>query len=171
MMGRPTKLDMKSAEAIVAALAVGAPVRSACKAAGIGATTFKTWMSRGKSDAPEDAPFRAFRATVKRANAMAQVHALTTLNKAMRNHWQAAAWYLERTDPKRWGRKPVPAEEPKPERPLIVNVITRDTVDPARRFPPPRRTQTAPLAGSNREEIEARPEALAIGSTGATGRP
>src|SRR4051794_21218430 len=63
-MGRPTKLGEATARAIIDALKVGCPVRVACQAAGVGSTTFKTWMVRGTSGDESDAPFRAFRADV-----------------------------------------------------------------------------------------------------------
>ena len=126
-MGRPTKLEPATVKAIATALGIGAPIGSACRAAGIGVTTFKTWMERGRSEAEDDAPYRAFRASVKKARATAQIHALAMVRRAMPDHWQAAAWYLERTDPKRWGRKLAPPEpQPAPPPRASITIFIRN---------------------------------------------
>lgn len=103
-MARPTKLDQATARTIIDALAVGCPIRVACQAAGVGATTFKTWMARGSSGDESDAPCRAFRADVKKARAVGEAAALKVIHEAMPTTWQAAAWFLERSRPERWGR-------------------------------------------------------------------
>jgi hypothetical protein len=64
---------------------------------------FKAWLARGQSDDPADGPFRAFRAAVRKARAQGEMHALRVIQAAMPSHWQAAAWFLERSNPKRWG--------------------------------------------------------------------
>src|SRR5688572_11007505 len=103
-MGRPTKLDARTSKAIFDALTVGCSIKTGCRAAGVGLTTFKTWMARGKSDRRADATYRAFRAGVKKARARGEAHALKIIRRAMPDHWQAAAWFLERSAPRRWGR-------------------------------------------------------------------
>ena len=103
-MGRPTKLDETTARAILDALKVGCPIRVACQAAGVGPTTFKSWVARGKSLDEADAPFRAFRADVQKARAAGEAAALKVIHEAMPTTWQAAAWFLERSRPERWGR-------------------------------------------------------------------
>jgi hypothetical protein len=104
-MGRPSKLEDATAEKIIDALKVGSPIRVACRAAGIGQTTFKAWMTRGNSEADDDAPYRAFRADVKKARAAGEAAALKVIHEAMPTSWQAAAWFLERHWPERWGRR------------------------------------------------------------------
>ena len=103
-MGRPTKLDEATAQALLDALKVGCPIRVACQAAGVGPTTFKSWVARGKSRDEADAPFRAFRADVKKARAAGEAAALKIIHAAMPTTWQAAAWFLERSRPERWAR-------------------------------------------------------------------
>ncbi len=103
-MARPAKLNDETVKTIVDAIKVGCPIRVACQAAGIGLTTFKSWMIRGKSTAEIDAPFRAFRAALKKARSHGETYALGIIQAAMPDHWQAAAWFLERSKPRRWGR-------------------------------------------------------------------
>jgi hypothetical protein len=103
-MARPAKLTDETAKVIVDAIKVGCPIKVACQAAEIGSTTFKSWMARGKSEDEADAPYRAFRAAVRKARAHGESFALKVIQDAMPDHWQAAAWFLERSQPTRWGR-------------------------------------------------------------------
>ncbi len=41
---------------------------------------------------------------IERSLAQAEVHAVLEIRKAGAKNWQAAAWYLERRWPERWGR-------------------------------------------------------------------
>ena len=55
--------------------------------------------------------------------AKADLRDLTVINKAANaGHWQAAAWYLERSDPKHWGRRVVidKERERKPKAPKVI---------------------------------------------------
>jgi hypothetical protein len=98
-MARPAKLTDELTTVIVDAIKVGCPIRVACQAGGIGLTTFKTWLTRGKSEDEADAPFRAFRAAVRKARAHGESFALKVIQDAMPDHWQAAAWFLKRSKP------------------------------------------------------------------------
>jgi hypothetical protein len=104
-MARPSKLDEQTAQTIVHALELGVTIKTACQAAGIGGTTFKTWMARGRSDDAADALCRAFRSDVKEARAHGELADLKVIHEAMPTTWTAAAWYLERSRPERWGRR------------------------------------------------------------------
>ncbi len=56
-------------------------------------------------DVLEDAEYRAFRTSVKMARASSESDALAVIRQAARDGtWQAAAWYLERSNPRRWGK-------------------------------------------------------------------
>ena len=127
-MGRPTKLDEATARAIIDALRVGCPIRVACQAAGVGPTTFKSWVARGKSPDEADAPYRAFRADVQKARAAGEAAALKVIHAAMPTTWQAAAWFLERSRPARWAR--AGRYDRKPEAEALT---VRDAIMEARR--------------------------------------
>jgi hypothetical protein len=103
-MHRPAKLTDETVGVIVDAIKVGCPIKVACQAAEIGLTTFKSWLARGRSEDEADAPYRAFRAAVKKARAHGESFALKIIQDASPDHWQAAAWFLERSQPTRWGR-------------------------------------------------------------------
>ena len=123
-MGRPSKLDEARVAALIDALKVGCSAEVACRAAGIGRSTFKAWLARGKSPDPTDAPYRAFRAAVQKARAHGEYHALGVIQAAMPTHWQAAAWFLERSQPRRWARvdrlKAAASDVEKP--PLVIRI-------------------------------------------------
>lgn len=46
-----------------------------------------------------------FRAEVEKAQLKPTIKAITTVQSAMADHWQAAAWWLERQNPERFGLK------------------------------------------------------------------
>lgn len=50
-------------------------------------------------------PYRALAAGIKRAEGRAKAYAVGRIRAAMPKHWQAAAWYLERTDPETFGQR------------------------------------------------------------------
>ncbi len=63
------------------------------------------WANKPRPFKTEEWPFVVFMAQVMRARAAAEVRALHQINSAMGNNWTAAAWFLERTNPERWGRQ------------------------------------------------------------------
>jgi hypothetical protein len=61
------------------------------------------WDHRPEEFDPIEWPYVVFHQTTARARAMAEVRATTQIMAAGRQHWQANAWYLERSFPDRWG--------------------------------------------------------------------
>ena len=59
-------------------------------------------MKRGRAG---ESPFREFQEAVKAAEATAEARAVAVIVGAMLEDWKASAWYLERKNYKRWGRK------------------------------------------------------------------
>lgn len=108
-MGRPTKLTPRVQEIVTKALEAGAFFSVACELAGIGDSTGYRWIEEGDKGR---SPYREFRDAVKKAEAASEFDALATIRGAARDGtWQAAAWYLERKHPDRWGKRvpmPVP---------------------------------------------------------------
>ena len=105
-MARPTKLTPAVHDAIVASLRAGAYIETAAAAAGVSASTVHAWLRRAE-DHPDDcgSPFLEFLEAVERARAEAELEAISVIRDAAPRSWQAAAWYLERSYPKRWGRQ------------------------------------------------------------------
>ena len=104
-LGRKTLLlDTEKIDRLCDALLAANSVRNACALACIGEATFHRWMHDADS-APEGAALREFRERVKRARAEAEHRNVMVIQRAARKNWTAAAWYLERSNPREWGRK------------------------------------------------------------------
>lgn len=98
-MPRPTKLTPERAEALIELLRDGVYVETACAACGVGTSTFYRWMTIDRE------PYVEFRDAVKKAEAEAETRAVEVVRNAATTSWQAAAWWLERKFPERWGRR------------------------------------------------------------------
>ncbi len=103
--GRPRALSAEVRSKIVEGVRAGLFLATACRAAGITPSCFYHWRRKARNRHPDAAGFRAFFHTVKRASAQAECEALERVRLAAGNSWQAAAWFLERRFPERWGRR------------------------------------------------------------------
>jgi hypothetical protein len=108
---RPSKLTPQTTATLCEALTAGAYLETASRAAGIAPSTLHGWLQRGRlaeqSDNPksDDLPFLELLEAVKKAQAAAEIAALSVIREAAeRGTWQAAAWFLERSNPDAWGR-------------------------------------------------------------------
>ncbi len=101
-MARPTACTLDLTDKVCAALTKGAYAVDAAASVGIDASTFYNWMRRGKKAAAGDDVYVEFFHAVK----LAKSARVQTLCEAISSEptWQAKAWLLERTDPKRFGR-------------------------------------------------------------------
>lgn len=103
--GRKSKLDNDRREKLLKAIRVGNDKKVACALAGISETTLYRWLeqSKKKNATPE---LREFRESLERAEAEAEVLKVSRIAQAADNgRWQAAAWWLERKYPERWGQQ------------------------------------------------------------------
>lgn len=115
-VGRPTKFTAERRECILDAIRAGNYVETAARAAGVGKSTFYEWLER----------FPEFADAVEKARAEAETRYVAVIEQATVTSWQAAAWWLERSAPDRWGRrerghvagfnKPLRPPEPEPPR-------------------------------------------------------
>lgn len=115
--GRPSKFTPECRNRIVSLINAGNYLDTACQAAGITYSTYREWIKRGQReyDRLEMSPrakvkesekdYLDFFEAVQKAEATAEARNLTIINKAAEKNWQAAAWFLERKAPDRWGRK------------------------------------------------------------------
>lgn len=103
MKGRPTKLTPELQEKIVRVIRAGNYIKTACLACGITQMTYERWMKRGSES--KRGIFVDFVEAIKKAEAEAEVANLKIVEVASCRNWQAAAWFLERKYPDRWGRK------------------------------------------------------------------
>lgn len=101
-MARPTKLTKQVRDAIILAVEGGTYLSMAAEYAGVSRSTLHLWMVRGEAG---EKSFSEFSDALKKARANAQVRSIALIRQAANNGtWQAAAWYLERSDPEHWGR-------------------------------------------------------------------
>ena len=104
MPGRPTKLTPQVQARIVQAIVGGNDITVAAAYAGIGKTTFYEWLERGRK--AKTGPFADFADAIQKAQADAETRNVALIAKAAQEGtWTAAAWWLERKYPERWGRK------------------------------------------------------------------
>jgi len=110
-----TKLNPERQSRIVESLQQGNYIETSARYAGITPQVFYKWMKRGISERqliqdgveanPEETIYVDFVEAVEKARAQAEMRHVGLIQKAaVDGTWQAAAWYLERSYPKRWGR-------------------------------------------------------------------
>lgn len=105
--GRRLRLTDEIERIIVETLQVGATFEAAAGRAGVAVQTIHEWRRRGRgedADRPSTPRLAAFAAAVEKAMADAETGCVSTIRKASRTQWQAAAWLLERRHPERYGR-------------------------------------------------------------------
>lgn len=103
-MGRRTKLTPEVQDRVLSAVSAGNYLETAAQYAGIDASTLRRWVVKGEAAGAAE-PYRTFCAALKSARAAAEVRSVALIQQAATDGtWQAAAWYLERSYPDRWGR-------------------------------------------------------------------
>lgn len=92
--GRKTKRTPENRQTILNAIEQGVPYRHAAAMAGMSDDTLKAWR-----DADTD-----FSDAIKAAEGRAIAGRLARIRLAEPDHWQAAAWWLERKYPQEFGK-------------------------------------------------------------------
>jgi hypothetical protein len=104
--GRRTKRTPERVQALVEALRAGNYIEASCSYAGISVATYYNWVNDAEKDdaTPEAIEFLE---AVSKARADAEVRNVSFIQRAASDprHWSAAAWWLERSHPTRWGRQ------------------------------------------------------------------
>lgn len=93
--GRPSKLTDERVERILEAIRAGNYIETAARIAGIAPSTLHQW----RHDFPD------FAEAVEKARAEAEGRNVAIVQRAAMSTWQAAAWWLERSFPARFGRR------------------------------------------------------------------
>lgn len=102
--GRHTKLTPALQKRLIEALVAGNYIETACVYSGLGLSTYYKWIDQSnKPNARKD--LIEFREAVEKARAEAEVRNVVYINEVAKTNYQAAAWWLERSFPKRWGRQ------------------------------------------------------------------
>lgn len=108
-MARPTKLTKVLIKKLSGYIAKGNYQETACYLAGVSPSTFYNWkvlaerVAAGETDENADLLLE-FLESIKKAEAKAEAKRIALIDKQAADDWRAAAWYLERRYPKRWGR-------------------------------------------------------------------
>jgi hypothetical protein len=144
---RPILLDSRIKRKLLTAIEWGNTYKDACAHAGIGMTTFMTWMAKGRDT--DEKMYVKFREQVIRATSQGNVRLVQKINKAADKDWRAAAHILACRDPENWSTRSqvvVQHEEGQPngsERKLFDEIIS----DPIKREAFIRNTQIILLDG------------------------
>lgn len=112
---RPKLLNPEIQQQIVEALLGGNYMETAAEYAGVGTTALYDWLAKGREaqqqidngeevTVPNGQLYAEFAEAVKQAQARAEVQTLAIIRRASLDSWQAGAWWLERTRPRRFGR-------------------------------------------------------------------
>ncbi len=102
MAGRKTILTPELQDAVVKRIRAGNYIKVACLAVGIGVSTYFEWLKKGEEGRQ---PYAEFTDTIKKAEAEAHVNYVAIVASHAPKQWQAAAWWLERRFPDKWGRR------------------------------------------------------------------
>jgi hypothetical protein len=103
MAGRPPiELTPELQETVIGALKAGNYIETAAALVGVHHDTLREWVKKGRRGDPR---YEEFAHAVAQAIASAEARDLAVIGRAANEHWQAAAWRLERRFNDRWGRK------------------------------------------------------------------
>ncbi|HRN53359.1 MAG TPA: hypothetical protein PK788_07670 [Gemmatimonadaceae bacterium] len=109
--GRPAVLPTISPEVIGSMLTLlrdGNYLETAAAYLGVHKDTLHDWLKRGAKDRSSgnlETPYAEFHLAVEKALAEAEIRDNRVISQASSRNWTAAAWRLERRNPKRWARK------------------------------------------------------------------
>lgn len=101
------KFDPKVGDEIANLIRMGNFVEVAAKCVGISKGAFYQWLKKGRRDrrAGVKSVYSEFADKIEKAGALAEGRFVSIIAKAAEEQWTAAAWWLERTKPQRWGKK------------------------------------------------------------------
>lgn len=102
-MARKTKLTRKLIQEAEKLIRLGNYNTTVCKYLGIHPSTWYRWMSEGET--ATRGVKKEFYDTIKKAESHAEIRNVQLIQNSAQETWQAAAWYLERKFPERWGNK------------------------------------------------------------------
>lgn len=133
--GRPSKLDDPTRKKLSQALKIGLSQKKAAVYAGISETTFYRWRQRafeiddacnGNPDRIKDADdleLWEFWESIKKARVEGEISHLAVITDAANNGvWQASAWFLERSNPKEWGKRSAEEIEGSKKKAITFNI-------------------------------------------------
>jgi transposase len=102
--GRKPKLTKELIELLGTALQNGNYIETACDFVGINRATLYRWLQESEEDDAKPI-LKDLSDTVRKARAQAEMRNVLRIQKAADDSWQAAAWWLERSQPKKWSKQ------------------------------------------------------------------
>ena len=99
-----TKLTPELQEQFCKAIENGDSILGACGYVGISEQTYYNWINRAE-EAKSKTKFVKFKECVDKAKAKALHNFEQVITNASMEHWQAAAWMLERRHPNLYGKR------------------------------------------------------------------
>lgn len=91
---------------IVNLLTVGVTIEDTCASVGISVQTFNNWRNRGDRARKGDEMYVEFFEAITRARVASRKAAVAVIRRSIQNNnSEDAKWYLERSDPERWGKR------------------------------------------------------------------
>lgn len=94
-MGRPSKRTPEREAKLLEAIRAGNYMETAAHYAGIGVSTLHEWRDK----------YADFAEAIEKARAEAETRNVVLIQSAAKTNWQAAAWWLERSFPDKYGRR------------------------------------------------------------------
>ena len=102
--GRKPKLTAEMIEKIGNALKAGNYIDTACDYVGISRSIFYVWLQEAEKPGAKQI-YLDLMDTVRTSRAEAEMRNVLKIQKAADDSWQAAAWWLERSQPKKWSKQ------------------------------------------------------------------
>jgi hypothetical protein len=131
--GRKSKLTKQRIDKIAGLIREGNYAKTACAASGITESAYYLWLKEGRAALAKEEPLNAREKlaaqlveAIEAAEAEAEARAVQVIQGATMDHWQAAAWYLERKHADRWGRKDAHKVEAQVKSDVTVTEKTRE---------------------------------------------
>lgn len=109
---RAPKLTLAVIDRLSEALRAGNFAEAACEYAGISYQQYRRWLLAAEEPDASDLLIE-FREAVVKARATAEIRNVAMIQRAAQDPklWSAAAWWLERSNPQRWGKRQTIAQE------------------------------------------------------------
>lgn len=100
---RNEKISKEKIELASKLIEAGNTIQTIFGALGISKQTWYNWLHKGEN--AKSGMYRELWEEVQKAESRAETRYVSIIAKAAPENWQAAAWWLERKYPERWGRK------------------------------------------------------------------
>lgn len=97
------KINDETIAALIRLVSSGVPYETAADSVMITDRTLYKWLRRGRASTKKTCPYRQLVQGLKKAHADAITRNVAIIQKAAQKTWQAAAWWLERREPDKFG--------------------------------------------------------------------